>query len=704
MATDPVCGMWVEERPSSLHLVRDNRTYYFCSETCLRQFADPGRAERRLLRRLAIAWPLSVAVVLLTYATSAAEAPIAAAVLATVVQVYAGGPFYAGTRDAIRERGWNMDVLIAVGTTAAYLYSIAALLLPSRLPHEYFFDASALIITLILTGNYLEHLTRDRASSALHRLSELLPQTAQVVRFGVERTVPVGEITVGDRLRVRPGGRFAVDGIVREGESTSNESLLTGESMPVPKGPGSRVLAASLNGEGALEIDATKVGSDTFLAMVGQLLTDSEMARVPLQRTADRIAAVFVPLVLGLAFVAALAWFEFGAAGFTVAVLVFVTVAVTACPCAFGIATPAAIIAGTGRAAEEGVLFRGEDAIERAARIDLVLTDKTGTLTRGRPRLTDARPLGGIPADELLTLAGAVETGSEHPFSRAILLAAQERGLPIPAAANVRAVPGFGVRGTVAGHSVEVTRSSALVPRPLGFVDAISVARAFESEGKSCALVVRDGTALGVLGFQDEIAPEAPEALRALAEDGIPVGMLTGDNEAAAQAVARAVGISEVHSGLTPAGKLEVIRRFQAAGRRVAFVGDGINDAPALAAADLGIAIGSGADVARETGGVLLVRSDFRGVALSLRLARRTVKKVRGNLSWAIGYNAVLLPVALGALVPLFGFSVYALLPVAGALAMGISSTTVVLNSLSLRWVEVDGDARARPVHATLAH
>jgi Cu+-exporting ATPase len=594
-----------------------------------------------------------------------------------------------------------MDVLIAVGTTAAYLYSLAALALPSRLPHNYYFDASSLILALILTGNYLEHLTRARAGSALRRLHELLPETAQVIRDGAERTIPVGEVVSGDLLRVRPGGRFAADGVVRAGQTSVDESLLTGESIPVSKGPGSRVLAASVNGAGTVEVVATTVGTDTFLAQVGRLLTESEMSRVPLKRTADRIAAIFVPTVLALGLATGILWFTVGGAGFTIALLVFVTVTVTACPCAFGIATPAAIVVGTGRAAEEGILFRGEDTIEQAGQVELVLTDKTGTLTRGRPPLTDLRVTGPLTESDVLFLAAAVEAGSEHPLARAVVEAARDRGVPVASARAVRADPGTGVEGNVDGHAVAVVRSSE---SPGGTPEWGSVRRELEAEGKSWAAVTRDGSVVGILGFVDEVAPGVPEAVRALGEDGVRVVMVTGDNDSVARAVAQKVGIAEVHSRMTPAGKLDLIRQFRAAGQHVAFVGDGVNDAPALAGANVGIAIGSGTDVTREASGVVLVRSDFAGVAMALRLARRTVRKVRGNLAWAVGYNAILLPVAMGALVPFFGFSIYDVLPVAGALAMGLSSTTVVANSLSLRWVALGKNGSSRPARAMPAH
>jgi len=390
-------------------------------------------------------------------------------------------------------------------------------------------------------------------------------------------------------------------------------------------------------------------------------------------------------LVLALAAVASLGWFVVGA-GFTIALLVFVSVAITACPCAFGIATPAAIVVGTGRAAEDGILFKGRDSLERASQVDVVLTDKTGTLTRGRPELVDLIPRPGIAAEELLSAALAVETGSEHPFARAVLAAAQQRHLTPRVAQEIRADPGRGVCGRIDGVLVEVLSLGAATAEKTDLSTLQEAVTRLDDRGHAVSVVLRGGQAIGLLGFSDEAAPGVTEAVRALRDDGISVVMVTGDRETAARSVASSVGIDNIRAEMTPRAKLDVIREFQSHGKKVAYVGDGVNDAPALAAADLGIAIGAGTDVARESGGVILIRSGFEGVATALRVGRRTVNKVRGNLRWAIGYNAVLLPVAMGALVPLFGLRVYSILPIAGAAAMGFSSTFVVLNSLSLRW------------------
>ncbi len=688
MATDPICGMFVDERAAELTLTRQNRTYFFCSTACLAQFAQPERELGRLRRRLAVAWPFSVVVVALTYLAPFPGWPWLALVLAGTVQCYAGAAFYRGLFEAVRARVWNMDVLISVGTTAAFGYSVAVLVVGS-LARAYYFDASSLIVTLILTGNYLEYRVRDRARGTLRRLAEMLPPVAVRVDRASEVEVPLAEIRSGDRLRVRPGARFPTDGRVRSGRTFVDESLVTGESGRVAKAPGDRIIGGTVNGEGAVVVEATDVGSDTFLAHVAQLVAEAETSRVPLQRLADRIAAVFVPVVLVLAVLGAFAWFFTAGADLGLAVLVFVSVVITACPCAFGIATPAAIVVGTGRAADEGILYKGADSIERASRVDLVLSDKTGTLTRGTPTLTDVLPAPGVPAEELLRTAARLEQGSDHPFARAIRAEADRRGLSGPAFEEVTVDPGRGIMGRDGPHRLELVAGSAATFEDLGRAYA-ETTRRLAADGKSWSVLARDGRLLGILGFSDEIAPGAREAIAALHHDGIEVVMVTGDHAAAARRVADRLGIRQVHSGLSPEGKLRLLERYRVEGHFVAFVGDGINDAPALTRADLGIAIAAGADVAREAGGVVLVRSGFSGVALALRIARRTVRKVRGNLAWALGYNAVLLPIALGALVPLFGEGVFRLLPITGAVAMALSSTLVVLNSYSLRWVDLD--------------
>jgi P-type Cu+ transporter len=694
MPTDPVCGMFVAPEPGALQLTRENRTYYFCSQTCQRTFAEPEHERARLVRRLALAWPLSLIILLLTYSVTFADSTLVAAGLAAVVQFYPGLVFYRGTYDAVRHRTANMDVLIAVGTSVAFFYSLAVVVLAGRFASATYFDASALIITLILTGNYLEHLTRVRAGSALLRLNELLPQRAEVLRSGVVLSIPPSEVLLGDRMKVLPGGRFAADGIVRSGRTSVDESLLTGESIPVSKGPGDHVLAGGVNGEGVVEVEATGVGSDTYVAQVGRLLTETEMSRVPLQRTADRIAAVFVPVVLALALAAAIAWFVVGGAGFTVALLILVTVSITACPCAFGIATPAAILVGTGRAADEGVLFRGSDAIERAARADVVLTDKTGTLTSSSPELTRVHAVAPHSPAEVLALAAGLEGGSEHVFARAVRVRA-ERDATVPLKIDaLRIEPGLGVRGVLSGRPAAILRGDGARTEGVDLAPVSDAIQEAENAGESWSAVVVDRQLWGILRFRASLGTGVVAAVTHLQAMGITVVMVTGDGPAAAHAAATELGVRDVHAGVSPTEKVELVEEYRREGHRVAFVGDGVNDAAALSAADVGIAIGTGTEIAREAGQVLLVRSDFSGVPAALGIARRIVAKVRGNLFWAVGYNLVLLPIAAGALVPAFGFGVYRVLPVVGALAMGLSSTTVVVNSLSLRWGDPQGRQR----------
>jgi P-type Cu+ transporter len=685
VATDPVCGMYVDGRSADLRLTRDNRTYYFCSQGCLDAFAAPEATRRRLRRRLLVAWPLALAVVVITYALPGRPEIAGAAVLAGVVQFYAGSPFYRGAWDALRQRTGNMDVLIAVGTTTAYVYSLLALGLPGRFPAAYYFDASSLIVTLILSGNYLESLVRDRAGVALQRLRELLPTTADRVEAGGVRAVPVEELVPGEVVRVLPGARFPADGVVQNGRTSVDESVLTGESLPVRKDEGAAVLAGSMNGTGAVDVVVRQTQADTFVAQVGRLLTEAEESRVPLRQTADRIAAVFVPVVLLLALSAAVGWFLGGGASPTVGVLVFVTVAITACPCAFGIATPAAIIVGVGRAAEEGILFRGADSLERTARADVVVTDKTGTITVPDPVVEQVVPSGTGTVGATLALAAGLEAGSEHAYARAVRARAASEGVAPTLVSDLRVDPGRGVRGTRGGRPVAVLdgESARLEGIDLSpFDQAITTA---DGAGDSWSVVVDGGAAVGLLTFRAPLVAGAREAVVALQRLGVDVIMATGDRGAAARRVAGEAGISRVEAGVRPEGKVALVRKLQGEGRHVAFVGDGINDAAALASADVGLAIGSGTDVAKEAGQVLLIRPDFRSVPRAIERARGTVAQVRWNLFWALGYNAVLLPVAAGALVPVWGFSVYQLLPILGAVAMGLSSTTVVLASLIAR-------------------
>lgn len=682
MATDPVCGMTVEEGPGALRLQRENRTYYFCSSSCLSSFAAPEASRKRLAHRLAVGWPIAIATAALVWVPTFRAEGWVAAVLAGIVQFYAGAGFYVGAGDALRQRVGNMDLLIATGTSAAFGFSVAVLLLPGRLPPTTYFDASALIVMVILTGSYLEALTRRAAGSAVRSLGELLPTLVTVTEGATDRRLPISDVIRGMECRVGPGERAPVDGTVVLGRSTADEAILTGEATPVPKQPGATVLAGSRNLDGPLVVRVERVGPDTFLSQVGSLLEEAELERVPLQQRADRLAAVFAPFAIGLGIAAGALWWFWTGGSTPVAILVFVTVVVTACPCAFGLATPAAILVGTGRAAEDGILFRGGDAIERASRIDTVLTDKTGTLTEATLALTAIAVAEPTTPESALSLATGLEAGVDHPISRALVEAAAQRGVTPSPLEEVRLEPGIGVSGRSEGRFVSFGRTpeGELPAGPLA-----DAARRANGEGSSWAVLAHEGRPVAVLVFRSRLRPEAAAAIGELREEGLTVALVTGDHEAAARSVAREAGISQVFAAESPAGKVALVRRYQADGHRVAFVGDGVNDAPALAAADLGIAVGTGAEVAREAGQVLLVRPDLTGVPEALRSARRIVDRVRANLLWALGYNSVLLPIAAGVLVPLFGLGVYRELPILGAVAMGLSSTTVLLGSLALR-------------------
>ncbi len=459
-----------------------------------------------------------------------------------------------------------MDVLIAVGSSAAFAYSLGTLLFPAHLPRGTYFDASALIVTLILTGNYLERLTRAKAGSALLRLGELLPSQARVVRGEAELTVPVSEIVPGDRVRVLPGGRIPADGVVGRGSTTVDESLLTGEPLGVGRRAGDRVLAGSMNVEGAIEVEATAAGSDTFLAQVGRLLADAEASRLPLRRTADRIAAVFVPVVLGLAIAASLFWGLVEHAGIAVSVLVFVTVAITACPCAFGLATPAAILVGTGRAAEDGVLFRGEDAIERAARVDLVLTDKTGTLTTVLPAVASVGTVAPYTSARVLAAAAGLEAGADHPLARAVIACAEARGVAPAKFEEVRVEAGQGVRGRSEGRRLSLLRSDAAEAEGADLSPLRGWIGSVEEAGDTWSVLIEDGQARGGLSFRVGLAEGVRAAVGALREEGLDVGIVSGDNERAVRRVADELGIRIVHAGASPAEKVEIVRGYARAG------------------------------------------------------------------------------------------------------------------------------------------
>jgi P-type Cu+ transporter len=603
--------------------------------------AAPDVEGRALRLRLWVAAVFAAPVVVLGMVH---RAPWAQLALALPVIFYSGAPFYTGAWKALRHRAANMNTLIALGTGAAFLYSLYATV---RGGHGVYYEAAAVIITLILAGRMLEARARGRASEAIRRLAGLQPGTARILREGVETETPIEQVRVGDVVVVRPGERIAVDGAVVEGESTVDESLLTGESMPVEKAAGSVVFAGAINVSGSVRYRATKVGRGTMLQQMIELVKQAQGSRAPVARLADAVSGYFTVGVLLAALVTFAVWMFL--ADFPVAMANAVAVLIIACPCALGLATPTAIMVGTGRGAERGILIKGGEALEMAHRIDTVVLDKTGTVTVGRPRVTAVLPAEGFTEVELLRLAASAERYSEHLLGKAVVEAAAGRGIALSEAGGFAALSGHGVRALVAGREVVV--------------------------GKPGISVTVDGRPAGAIEIADTVKPEAREAVSRLRAVGLEVWMITGDQKAAAERAAREAGIERVLAEVTPEGKVAEIKKLQAAGRRVAMVGDGINDAPALAQADLGLAMGSGTDIAMEAGDITLMRGNLNGVPEAIELSRRTMRIVRQNLFWAFAYNTVGIPIAaLGMLSPMLASA-----------AMALSSVTVVSNSLRLK-------------------
>ncbi len=696
MAKDPICGM-VVEKATALRSERAGRTYYFCSTGCLRTFESPEQELKSMRRRVTIALSGVLALAILragaflalaTGASIVTWAPIPQLpwftwgmwlfLLVTPVQFIGGWSFYKGSWQAIRTRSINMDFLIALGTTVAYVYSVAVLFFPWVLPvkveeRDVYFEVSAVIIAFVLLGKYMEEIIKKRSSAAVRKLLDLKPATASVIREGQEMEVPAESVMVGDLCVIRPGQKIPTDGEVVEGRSAVDESMLTGESMPVDKAPGTAVIGGTLNRTGLLHCKATRVGAETALAQIIKMVEEAQASTAQIQRIADQVTAKFVPAVVVVAFVAFFGWWLAG--NFPQALLAFIAVLIISCPCALGVATPAALMVGVGKGAEAGILIRGGEVLERAQKLTTVIFDKTGTLTRGEPNVTDIVPLGAVTEEEALRLAAAIESGSEHPLGEAIVRAAQHRSIELPKVTGFEAIPGHGIQGNVDGHKV-LLGNRRLFARASIKTDAAEAAMTrMEGEGKTAMLVGVDGALAGIVAVADTLKPEAKEAVGALAREQVEVIMLTGDNQRTAQAIARELGIERVIAEVLPGDKAKVVQDLQQQGKSVAMVGDGVNDAPALAVADIGIAIGSGSDVAKETGGIILIKNDVRDVVVAIRLSRATMRKIKQNLFWAFIYNTVGIPVAA------LGF----LNPIIAAAAMALSSLSVIVNSALLK-------------------
>jgi Cu+-exporting ATPase len=598
---------------------------------------------------------------------------------------WAGRHFYTRAWAAFRHHSADMNTLIAVGTGAAFLFSLVATLASGWLAAQgiapgVYYEAVAWIVALILLGNLLEARAKGRTSDAIRRLAGLRPPTARVVRDGVESDVSLADLRLGDEVAVRPGEKVPADGTIVEGTSSVDESMLTGEPLPVAKKVGDGVVGATLNRNGAFRFRVERLGEDTVLSRIIRLVEQAQGSKAPIQRLADRVSAVFVPVVISLAIATFVIWFDFGPQpAYLHAMVAAVTVLIIACPCAMGLAVPTAVMVATGRGAELGILVKGGEALERAGDLEVVVLDKTGTITEGRPTVTET--LGSHP-DEALRLAAAVERSSEHPLGEAIVDAAAARGMALPSATGFESITGFGVAAQVEGRRVAVGAARLMEREGVAIGTLEAEAARLAADARTTVYVAADGELLGVLGISDPVRPTSRSAVERLRAMGLDVVMLTGDARATAESVARAVGIEHVVAEVLPDHKLDEVRRLQADGKVVAMVGDGLNDAPALAEADVGIAIGTGTDVAMESGSITLMRGDLAGVPQAIALTRRTMRVIRQNLFWAFIYNVIGIPVAAGALYPFLGVR---LTPAMAAAAMAVSSVSVVTNSLRLR-------------------
>ncbi|MDN5846632.1 MAG: heavy metal translocating P-type ATPase [Candidatus Nitrosocosmicus sp.] len=730
MAKDPICGMFVAEEETSIHHTKDGITYYFCSSQCLNEFLEPEKALKKLKTHVAISIALTIPIVLLSLPHMIPQVGLypmemmeytnyILLALATPIQFWIGWRFYRGFWDGIKAKASNMDTLIAIGTTAAYVYSAIVTIIPGYFPFTaVYFETATIIITLILVGRLLETKTKEKASDAVRKLLDLKPRTARVLRPQIrekdnvdrkesnqsnasfddssklklvskefkETEIPIEQIVEGDLMVIKPGERVPTDGVIMDGSSSLDESALTGESISVDKTKGDEVIGATINKNGLLKVKATKVGQDTVLYQIITMVEEAKIGKAKLERMVDQVAKYFVPAIVIIAIGVFLGWYFVGNAGLTYSILAFVSVMIIACPCALGLATPAALMMGAAKGAENGILYKGGEHIEIASKVNTVVFDKTGTLTEGKPSVTDIITLDQKDENELLRLAATSESGSEHPLALAVINKAKEMGILVTSPDSFEAVSGQGLRATYSNHKIMIGNRNMMEKYSIQVSeDANKKLVKFEHDGKTAVLVAIDTTLSGIIAISDTIKKGSKEAISELKKKGIESIMLTGDNEMTANAVASKIGIDRVIAQVLPQQKEEVVSKLKSQEKKVvAMVGDGINDAPALARADLGIAIGSGTDVAKETGGIILIKNDIRDVITALELGKKTVSKIKQNLFWAFAYNTGLIPVAAGALVPILGLSVFGWLPIFAGVAMAMSSVTVVTNSLLL--------------------
>ena len=686
MAVDPVCGMFVDEKKATITKEIEGTKYYFCSPNCKVTFEAPEREFKNLKQTLIISGVLTVAVLALTFIPQL-DIPFEGYVLlalATVVQFYCGLRYYKGALEAAKAKTASMDTLIAIGTTAAWGYSAVAVFLPRVLTGGLYFDTSTAIITLILLGKFFEEIAKGRASEALKKLLDLKPKTAVVLRANEEIEIPLSEIKVNDICIVKPGEKIPTDGFVLIGHSAVDESLVTGESMPVSKSIGDKVIGGTINKSGLLKIKATKVGKDTVLSQIIDLVSKAQLSRVPIQRLVDKISGYFVPAVILIAIIASAAWLKFGQ-DYIFVLTIAIAVLIIACPCALGLATPTALLLGTSKGAENGILIRTGEALERSSKIDTVVFDKTGTLTEGKPRVTGLHFLQ-IEKPLFLKYVTIAEKGSEHPLAKAILDYSDARIEKSKSAVTYKTVPGKGIIAIYLNTTIVVGNRELMREEKINISEFETDVHKIEMEGKTVVFTAYNKRFIGAVSIADTPRPEAKKAVEALHKRGIEVYMITGDNDRVAKHIAGQLGITQVLSQVLPQDKEKKISELQKQGKVVAAVGDGINDAPMLAKADVGIAIGSGTDIAKEAGGIVLIKNNPMDVVSALKLGKYTMGKIKQNLFWAFAYNVAAIPIAAGVLYPFFGFL---LSPAIAAAAMAFSSVTVVSNSLLMKGFKV---------------
>lgn len=698
MAKDPVCGMVVPKDKSFKREI-GGRTYYFCSQDCVRSFESPETELKAMKRRVAIA--LSGVLILAIFraivflglaagATFLTWVPIPwlpwftwgvwLFIITTPVMIFGGKGFFIGAYHAIKNRMANMDLLIAIGTSTAYIYSAFVVFFPGLLPvdeENVYFEVSAIIIAFVLLGKYMEEIIKRRSSAAIKKLMELKPQKARVIRDGVETEIPVESLVINDIIVVRPGERIPTDGEVIEGHSYVDEKMITGESIPVEKRPGDIVIGGTINGMGTFKFKATRVGDETTLNQIITMVEEAQTSSAKIQRYADRVASYFVPAVITTAFVAGIAWLFLGNS--TTALLSFVAVLIIACPCALGIATPAALMVGVGKGAEMGILIRGAEYLERAENLDTVVFDKTGTLTKGMPEVTQVLSPSDLLEREIIKIAAIAERGSEHPLSSAIIKKAEMMNVDVPSIETFEAIAGYGIKGTFKDSLILIGNRKLMSENNIKLDEWEEKIKSLEEVGNTVIMVAKDQDLIGLIAISDTLKDNASNVIDELKREGIDVIMLTGDNQRTAKAIGKALGIDNVIANVLPADKAIVIKDLQSKGRVVAMVGDGINDAPALARADIGIAIGCGSDIAKEAGGIILMRDNLMDVVKAIRLSKATMRKIKQNLFWAFIYNTIGVPVAALGL----------LNPIIAAAAMALSSLSVVTNSALLKRLKI---------------